>query len=123
MAARAALIAVTVPARVTVPEALLVMVTPVAAATVIVPWATPRVTVTGEVPASTSAILRPVMDRLVSSFTVWAVGTALSGASLTAVTVMATASVSVRVPPVPVAPPSLVVTVRVSLPLKLGLPT
>ena len=41
-----------------------------------------------------------------------------TGASLTAVTLIATGSVSVRGPPVPVAPPSLVVTVSVSEPVK-----
>ena len=42
---------------------------------------------------------------------------AATGASFTAVTVIATVSVSVSVPPVPVLPLSLVTMVRVSLPL------
>ncbi len=120
--------AATVPVRVTLPVPLPV-IPPEAkplvtlSSTVILPLATAMVTVTLVEPASTSAMLRPVTDRLVSSFTVWAVGTVLAGASLTANTVIATAVVSVKAPPVPVAPPSLVVTVRVSLPLKLALPT
>ena len=54
-----------------------------------------------------------------SSFMVCAAGTVFTGASLTALTVMATVSVSVWAPPEPVLPWSLVVTVRLAVPLKL----
>ena len=49
-----------------------------------------------------------------SSFMVWAAGTVFTGASLTALTVMATVSMSVWAPPEPVLPWSLVVTVRLA---------
>ncbi len=90
--------AATVPVRTTlfVPLALMpVEVRPLVTLfrTVIVPWITPRATVTLAESASTSAMLRPVMDRLVSSFTVWAVGPVLTGASFTLVTVTVSALV------------------------------
>ena len=64
---------------------------------------------------SASATDTPVMGSAVSSLTVCAPGTVLTGASFTGLTVMATVSMSVAVP-------SPVVTVSVSEPLKLRLP-
>ena len=64
---------------------------------------------------STSATETPAIGRAVSSATLCAPGTVLTGASFTGLTVIATVSVSVAVP-------SLVATVSVSAPLKLGLP-
>ena len=106
---------VMVPVRVTVLVPLPVMVAapPVTAK---VPWATLSVTVMLPLAASVSAMLRPVMVSGVSSAVVCAVGTVLTGASLTALTVMATVSVSVSAAP-PVLPPSLVVMLKVSAPL------
>ena len=96
-------------------EPLPVMVA-VPPATTKMPWVTLRVTVRLPLPASTSATLRPLMTFAVSSSVLKAAGTVLTGASLTAVTVMATVSVSVKAAP-PVLPPSLVVTLRVSAPM------
>ena len=64
---------------------------------------------------STSATNTPVISRVVSSLTLCAPGTVLSGGSLTGLTVIATVSVSVS-------DPSNVETVNVSEPLKSGLP-
>ena len=77
----------------------------------------PLVTVSVVVSAalSTSATDTPAMGSAVSSLTLCAPGTVLTGASFTGLTVMATVSVSVAVP-------SPVVTVSVSEPLKLRLP-
>ena len=77
----------------------------------------PLVTVSVVVSAllSTSATETPAIGRVVSSLTVCAPGTVLTGASFTGLTVMATVSVSVAVP-------SPVVTVSVSEPLKSRLP-
>ena len=112
-----ALICAKVPVMVTVAVPLLAMLA-VPPETATVPWATAKVTVRVPVPASTSAMLRPVMVRAVSSLVVSVVkGTVLTGASLTALTVMAMVSESVKVPPLPVLPPSLVSMVNVSLPL------
>src|SRR5262249_53472460 len=57
-----------------------------------------------------------------SSVTEPAPGPEITGASLTGVTVIATVSWSCCAPPDPVAPPSLVVIVSVSLPLKFAAP-
>ena len=64
---------------------------------------------------SLSATETPAIGKVVSSATVCAAGTVLTGASFTALTVIAIVSVSVAVP-------SLVATVSVSAPLKLRLP-
>ena len=64
---------------------------------------------------SLSATETPAIGRTVSSATLCAPGTVLTGASFTALTVIATVSVSVAVP-------SPVTTVSVSTPLKSGLP-
>ena len=111
------LIADKVPDNVTLPVPLVVKVTPVPAATLIVPWVTAKVTDIAPVPASTSAICKPLMAVGISSAKVCAPGTVLVGALFTAVTVKATVLVAVKAPPVPVLPPSLVVMVSVSLPL------
>ena len=115
-ALRVALICAAVPVRVTlaVPLPAMVAVPPTTAK---VPCPTLRVTVMLAVPASTSAMLKPVMTFAVSSLVLCEAGTVLTGASLTAVTVMATVSLSVNAPPLPVLPPSLVSRVRVSEPL------
>ena len=73
-------------------------------------------------PASTSLIemrfpLPAEKTSAVSSLVVCAAGTLFTGASLTALTVMLTVSVSVSVPPAPVLPRSLVTMVRVAGPL------
>ena len=64
---------------------------------------------------SMSATETPAIGSIVSSATLCAPGTVLTGASFTALTVIAIVSVSVAVP-------SLVTTVSVSTPLKLRLP-
>ena len=64
---------------------------------------------------SLSATETPAIGRMVSSAALCAPGTVLTGASFTALTVIAIVSVSVAVP-------SLVATVSVSAPLKLRLP-
>ena len=111
----------TLPVSCTLAVLLAVIVTPTllaaAASSVTMPWATAKVTVMLPVPASTSAMLMPVTKSAVSSLVLCAVGKLKVGASLTAVTVMATVSVSLRGPPLPVLPPSLVVMLRVSEPL------
>ena len=118
LALRVALICVNVPVRVTVPVPLLAMVA-VPPETARVPWVTARVTVRVPVPASASAsaMARPVMTLAVSSLVLCAPGTVLTGASLTALTVMTMVSVSVSVPPLPVLPPSDVNRVNLSSPL------
>ena len=80
---------------------------------------TPLVTesVTVKDVASTSDTLIPAIGRFVSSLAVWAPATVLIGASFIGLTVIDTVSVSVSVPPEPVLPRSVVVTVSVSGPL------
>ena len=73
-------------------------------------------------PASVSETLNPVIDRFVASFTDGALDTVFTGASFIGLTVMATVSLSVSKPPAPVLPPSLVLMVNVSLPLKFCVP-
>ena len=89
-----------VPARVTVPVALPVMVAPPPAVTLSVPLVT--LTVVVSAPPSTSATLTPAMASGLSSAVLWAPGTVLTGASLTAVTVTLTLAVSVTPPDVTV---------------------
>ena len=89
------------------------IVAPPPVVTLSVPLVTVSVVVSGE--PSTSATDTPAMDSAVSSLTLCAPGTVLTGASFTGLTVMATVSMSCAVP-------SLVVTVSVSEPLKLRLP-
>ena len=89
------------------------IVAPPPAVTLSVPPLTVSVVVSGEF--STSATDTPAMGSAVSSLTVCAPGTVLTGASFTGLTVMATVSVSCAVP-------SPVMTVSVSGPLKLRLP-
>src|SRR5882672_10581155 len=112
------------PVTVTVPVPLPLTVSPDVPASVSTPLVAASVTWTFELPASTSAMemALPAAAENVSvpsSFMLWATGTVLTGASLTALTVMATVSTSVLAPPEPVLPKSLVVTVRLALPLKL----
>ena len=109
------MICVLVPVRVTVAVPLPAMVA-VPPATTKLPWPTLRVTVMLPSAASTSATLRPLITFAVSSSVLSAAGTVLTGASLTAVTVMDTVALSVKAAP-PVLPPSLVVMLRVSAPM------
>ena len=109
--ARAVLIAAAVPVMVTV--AVPLPVTPAPAVTLSVPLVTVSVVVSA--PPSPSATDTPAIGSVVSSLTLWAPGTVLTGASATGLTVMATVSMSC-------AAPSPVVTVRVSEPLKSRLP-
>ena len=86
-----------------------VNVSPVSCDKVIVPLFAARVTLTAPAAASTSLMLMrfplPLEKvRLVSSFVLCAPGTLFTGASLTALTVMATVSVSDSAPPEPVLP-------------------
>ena len=115
------MMAVTVPLSCTLAVPLVVRVTPAvvaaAACAVKVPWATVRVTVMLAVPASTSVTLKPLSAVVVSSLVTKVAGKVLTGASLTALMLMATVSMSLCGPPEPVLPPSLVVMVSVSAPL------
>ena len=90
------LMALTVPLSCTLEVPLVLRVTPAVvaalASTVTVPCPTLRVTLMLPVPASTSAMLKPVITNAVSSAVVCAVGTVLTGASLTALMLMATVS-------------------------------
>ncbi len=65
----------------------------------------------------------PVIAVATSSVTVMDAGKVLTGASLTAATLMVTVSMSTSVPPEPVLPPSLVAIVSVAAPLKLAVGT
>src|SRR5215510_4759409 len=121
---RAVLMLARLPVTVTVPVPLPLTVRPDVPARVSVPLVAASVTWTLLLPASTSAIeialpLAVENVSVPSSLMVWAPGTVLTGASLTAFTVMATESLSLRAPPEPVLPWSLVVTVRLAAPLKL----
>ena len=82
-----------------------------------VPLPTASVTVRSAEPLSTSVIERPVSASAVSSAVVGEAGRVLIGPSLTALTVTATAPLSVSVPPAPVLPRSEIVTERESAPL------
>ena len=77
-------------------------VTPPEAVALNVPLATPRLTLSGPVPASTSATARPVRASGVSSVPAKLAGRVLTGASLTGVTVTLTPAVSVTPPEVTV---------------------
>ena len=84
-------------------------VSPVRLASVIVPLVAVRVTCTEAAPASTSLMLiwlpLPLeKTSVVSSLTLCAPGMEFTGASLTALTVMLTVSVSESAPPLPVLP-------------------
>ena len=94
--------------------ALPLPVTPAPAVTLRMPLAT-RLSVVVSALLSMSATETPAIGRMVSSATLCAPGTVLTGASFTGLTVIAIVSVSVAVP-------SLVATVSVSAPLKLRLP-
>ena len=99
-----------------------VKVSPAMPDSVKVPLATLSVTCRLPLALSTSAMamwlpLETENTRLVSSSVVCALGTVFTGASLTALTVMPTVSVSTKVPPVPVLPRSDVLMVNVSAPL------
>src|SRR5882724_6004307 len=121
---RAVLMLARLPVTVTVPVPLPLTVRPAVPARVSTPLVAASVTWTFELPASTSAMAMALPAAVLkvsvpSSFMAWAAGTVFTGASLTALTVMATVSTSVWAPPEPVLPRSLVVTVRLAAPLKL----
>ena len=116
-AASQALMLATVPVSVSVPVPEPVTVTPPDEVPARVPEATPSVTETGLAAASISAMARPARATLVSSLVVNDTGKVLTGASLTALMLMARVSTSVRVPPEPVLPLSEVVMVSVTGPL------
>ena len=85
------------------------------------PCDTLRVTCRLPLPASRSLteIRLPLLDentRAVSSLTNWAAGTALTGASLTEFTVIATVLLADKAPPLPVLPRSEVSRLSVSVP-------
>jgi hypothetical protein len=107
------LIWVTPPESVTIALPLPPIVAPPPAVTLSVPLVTVSVVVSAGL--SASATDTPVIGSAVSSLTACAPGTVLTGASFTALTVMAIVSMSCAVP-------SPVVTVSVSEPLKLRLP-
>ena len=108
--ARAALTLDKVPVKTIVASAVpspVVKVRPVMPERVIVPLLAVRVTLIAPEAASTSVMLirfpLPLeKTRLVSSLTLCAAGTLFTGASLTALTVMLTESVSLLAPPLPV---------------------
>ena len=76
-----------------------------------VPKETVSASVSDSVPRSTSATDRPDSARVMSSSVLCAPGRVRTGASLIALTVTGTTSVSISAPPAPVLPRSLVVTV------------
>ena len=87
-----------------------------------VPLLTESVTRSEATSASTSATRSPVTARSTFSLVASAPGTVSTGASLMALTVIGTLSMSLSAPPSPLRPRSLVVTVRVSVPLASALP-
>ncbi len=76
------------------------------------PSGTVSITVTGLLPASTSAKLISVRALATSSVTVMLAGAVTVGASLTGVTSNVTEALSLCAPPLPVLPLSVIVTVR-----------
>ena len=122
--AKYALISVWLPAsvRLVVPKPVMVTGLPASgvAKNVPVPIGTLKVTVIVPVSESKSKMLIPLKPRLMSSLVMKLPGRLFSGASLTASTLMVLVSTSVSMPPTPVLPPSLVVIVSMTLPLKLN---
>ena len=126
MPSSAALMLAAVPVKVIVLSAVpspTVKLRPTSCASVKVPSLTARVICRSAPPTSRSLTeirlpFRVEKTSEASSFMLCADGTVLSGASLTALTVMPTVSVSVNAPPEPVLPWSSVVSVRVTAPLK-----
>ena len=99
-----------------------VKVRPAMPESVSVPLLEVSVTLTAPETASTSPMLIALPlpaenTSVVSSLVLCAMGTVLTGASLTALTVMLTVSLSVFAPPSPVFPRSLVVICTVAAPL------
>ena len=122
LAAIKALMAVCVPVNTRLPDPEPATPTPTTAVAASMPVGTLSVTEMPLAPASTSATLKPVSAVTTSSVTVIEPGVVLTGASLTALTAMLTVSISVNAPP-PTFPLSLVVMVRVAVPLKLAVGT
>ena len=115
------LISSKVPVKVRLLLPLPVTLTPPPAVAVSVPEGTLKLTVMlPTIPASKSNALMPSSPTLVSSLVMKLPGRLFNGASLTANMVMMLVSVSISIPPTPVLPPSLVVIVSVTLPLKLN---
>ena len=123
---RAALMSVMAPTICTLEVPLPMTVTPAVEPVARVPLVEESVTWMALPPASTSDTemalpLEVEKTRFVSSATVCVPGTLFTGASLTALTVMLTVSVSLSGPPAPVLPLSLAVTVSEAEPLKFAL--
>src|SRR5690349_35257 len=90
----------------------------VPAVTVSVPSVTDRVTVMEPLPASTSAMLRPLALRLSDTCSVFEYEAGVmvaTGASFTAVMLMVDVAVDTRLPPVPVLPLSSLFRARVDV--------
>ena len=120
VASRKALMLATVPLSVKEAVPLLVTATPPPDMAASVPALTLKVVViTPTVPASTSETARPANTTGALLLPLNVVGKVLIGASLTAARVMVLVSTSVLMPPVPMLPPSLVVMVSTTSPLKL----
>ncbi len=81
------------------------------------PEATLKVTVTVPDPASASAKEMPVIAVAVSSEILTTAGAETVGASLTAVICSAVVSAAVCAPPLPEFPPSVMLVVRITLPV------
>ena len=110
-----------VPVKVRLLVPLPTTLTPPPVLAVSVPVGTLKLTVMlPKAPASKSNALMPSSPTLMSSLVMKLPGRLFSGASLTANMVMMLVSISVSMPPTPVLPPSLVVIVSVTFPLKLN---
>ena len=119
VASRKALMLATLPLSVKEAVPLLVTVTPPPDTAASVPVVTLKVVVTTPAaPASTSDTDSPANTTGALLLPAKVAGKVLTGASLTAARVMMLVSVSVLMPPVPMLPPSLVVMVNTTSPLK-----
>ena len=120
VANRNALILATVPLNPNEAVPLPVTVTPPPDTAASVPVVTLKVVlITATAPASTSDTDKPANTTGALLLPLNVAGKVLTGASLTAARVMVRVSVSVLMPPVPMLPPSLVVMVSTTSPLKL----
>ena len=115
-----ALMLATVPLNTSEPVPLPVTVTPPPEVAASVPVVTLKVVLMmPTAPASTSATDRPANTTGALLLPLNVAGKVLTGASLTAAIVIVRVSTSVLMPPVPMLPPSLVVMVNTTSPLKL----
>lgn len=120
VASRKALMLATLPLNTNEPVPLPVTVTPPPDVAASVPMLTLKVVViTPATAASTSETARPDNTTGALLLPTNVVGRVLTGASLAAAKVMVLVSTSVLMPPVPMLPPSLVVMVSTTSPLKL----